>query len=107
MSTPFQEAVYNALRLIPKGRVTTYSAIAGYLKTKAIRAVGTAVAKNPNAPETPCHRVVPSTGKLGNYSGDGGVEMKRRLLMEEGVLLDNDIILDFANIVYDFSDQPL
>jgi len=43
MPTPFQEDVYKALEKIPKGSVTTYGAIANYLGTKAVRAVGTAV----------------------------------------------------------------
>jgi len=85
MPTPFQKDVYKALILIPKGSVTTYGAIANYLGTKAVRAVGTAVGKNPNAPQVPCHRVVPSSGKIGNYSGEGGVSTKVRLLKEEGV----------------------
>ena len=100
--TPFQEEVYRALNLIPKGRVTTYGAIASYLGTKAVRAVGTAVGKNPNAPKVPCHRVVPSTGKIGNYSGEGGVTTKIRLLKEEGVLLKDDKILDFEKHLFAF-----
>jgi len=100
--TPFQQEVYKALDLIPKGRVTTYGAIASYLGTKAVRAVGTAVGKNPNAPKVPCHRVVPSTGKIGNYSGEGGVTTKIRLLKEEGVLLKDDKILDFEKHLFAF-----
>jgi len=65
MPTPFQEDVYKALEKIPKGSVTTYGAIANYLGTKAVRAVGTAVGKNPNAPQIPCHRVIPNSGKIG------------------------------------------
>lgn len=103
MPTPFQETVYQALLQIPKGRVTTYGEIARYLHTKAVRAVGTAVAKNPNAPVIPCHRVVPSTGKVGNYSGEGGVKTKRTLLMDEGVAIENDKILNFEDILYTFS----
>ncbi|MDA3947415.1 MAG: MGMT family protein [Helicobacteraceae bacterium] len=103
MPTPFQKEVYKALQKIPKGRVTTYGAIASYLNTKAIRAVGTAVGKNPNAPDIPCHRVVPSTGKVGNYSGVGGVNMKRTLLLEEGVAIENGKILHFEDTLYLFS----
>ena len=52
------------------------------------RAVANACGKNPYAPEVPCHRVVRSDGGLGGYSGEGGVEQKRALLREEGVVLD-------------------
>lgn len=103
MPTPFQDAVYKALLKIPKGRVTTYGEVARYLQSKAVRAVGSAVGKNPNAPAVPCHRVVPSTGKIGNYSGEGGVETKRALLMDEGVAIDNGKILNFEDILYTFS----
>jgi len=103
MPTPFQDAVYKALLKIPKGRVTTYGEIARYLHTKAVRAVGSAVGKNPNAPAVPCHRVVLSTGKIGNYSGEGGVDTKKALLTEEGVVVVNDTILNFKDVLYTFS----
>lgn len=103
MSTHFQEEVYRALEKIPKGRVTTYGAIAKYLGTKAVRAVGTAVGKNQNAPQIPCHRVVPSSGKIGNYSGEGGVDKKIKLLQEEGVVVVNGKIAAFEQRMYDFT----
>ncbi|MCJ7765984.1 MAG: MGMT family protein [Thiovulaceae bacterium] len=102
MPTPFQEAVYAALQKIPKGSVTTYGAIADYLGTKAVRAVGTAVGKNPDAPNVPCHRVVLSDGKIGNYSGAGGVDTKIRLLEEEGVLVKDGRIVAFEQHKYVF-----
>jgi O-6-methylguanine DNA methyltransferase len=105
MPTPFQQAVYKALEKIPKGRVTTYGAIALYLNTNAVRAVGTAVGKNPDAPEIPCHRVVPASGKIGNYSGEGGVERKIELLRQEGVFVEEGRIKNFEKRMYDFGDQ--
>ena len=102
--TPFQQEVYKALTLIPKGSVTTYGAVAAYMGTNAVRAVGTAVGKNPNAPQVPCHRVVPSSGKIGNYSGEGGVATKIRLLEDEGVLLKNGKVLDFEKRLFSFDD---
>ena len=80
--------------------MTTYGAIAAYLGTKAVRAVGTAVGKNPYAPKVPCHRVVPSSGKIGNYSGEGGVATKIALLKEEGVETVAGKIADFENVLY-------
>lgn len=103
--TPFQEEVYKALEKIPKGSVTTYGAIAKYLNTKAIRVVGTAVGKNPNAPQIPCHRVVPSSGKIGNYSGEGGVETKIRLLEEEGVEVKDGKIVNYQQHLFVFESQ--
>lgn len=94
--TPFQRAVWEALKLIPEGRVTTYGDIAAYLGTKAVRAVGSAVGKNPDAPDVPCHRVVTAAGRLGGYSGPGGRRQKRALLEKEGVRVEANRIVDFA-----------
>lgn len=100
MCTPFQISVHNALYSIPKGRVTTYGALAKFLGNKAVRAVGTAVGKNPNAPECPCHRVVKSTGEIGKYSGKGGVDTKIQILKTEGVEVKNGKIVDFKKIFF-------
>lgn len=71
---------------IPVGETRTYSQIAELVGHKnAGRAVGSAVRKNPFAPVIPCHRVIRKDGRLGNYSGEGGTERKRKMLMEEGI----------------------
>ena len=88
---------------IPRGSVTTYGAIAEYLGTQAVRAVGTAVGKNPNAPQVPCHRVVLSSGKIGNYSGEGGVTTKIKLLEEEGIIVKDGKIASFKACLYNFT----
>jgi len=102
MPTPFQQQVWDAIAKIPKGEVTTYGEIADYLGTKAVRAVGTAVGKNPNAPKVPCHRVVLSNGKIGNYSGEGGVARKIALLEEEGVEVREGKIVGFEERLFRF-----
>lgn len=85
-ATPFQKKVWEALCKIPKGTIMTYAELARMVgKPKAVRAVGNAVGKNPFAPGVPCHRVVRSDGKLGGYSGKGGVATKIKLLKAEGV----------------------
>ncbi len=87
-ATQFQKKVWKALCKIPKGKTVTYAELAQKIgKPKAVRAVGTAVGKNPFAPEVPCHRVVRSDGTLGGYSGKGGVATKIKLLKTEGVSL--------------------
>ena len=95
MATVFQRRVWGALRLIPRGRVTTYGEIARYLGTRAVRAVGTAVGKNPDAPAVPCHRVVRADGEVGAYSGDGGSSTKIALLVAEGVRVEKGKVVDF------------
>ena len=84
--TPFQRKVYEALLKIPKGQVRTYAQIARAVgRPGAGRAVGQACRSNRWAPQIPCHRVVASGGKLGGYSGPGGLAGKRRLLEREKV----------------------
>ena len=102
--TPFQQSVWKALDIIPKGKVTTYGEIAKFLKTKAVRAVGTAVGKNPNAPKCPCHRVIPSTGKIGNYSGEGGTATKIQLLESEGVKIIDGKVENLEEKFFRFAD---
>ena len=82
--TSFQKKVWKTLLAIPCGEVRTYAWVAREIgHPKAVRAVGSAVAKNPLVPEVPCHRVVRSDGDLGGYSGPGGIEGKRALLRKE------------------------
>src|SRR5215212_9924955 len=82
-SMTFNQKVWALTSRIPKGQVTTYGEIARQLKTRAYRAVGNALNKNPYAPGVPCHRVVGSDGKLTGFAG--GLPKKQRLLMREGV----------------------
>jgi methylated-DNA-[protein]-cysteine S-methyltransferase len=79
----FQQNVLIAEHRIPRGTVSTYGRIAGYLKKPgAARAVGNALATNPFPIIIPCHRAIRSDLTLGGYQG--GMEMKKRLLEMEG-----------------------
>lgn len=81
---PFYQAVWRACAEIPAGETRTYGWIAQRIgKPGAARAVGRALGANPFAPDIPCHRVVGADGRLIGYSGDGGVETKRRMLEQE------------------------
>ena len=85
--TKFQISVWEEIKKIPKGQTKTYKDIALALKKpKSSRAVANACGKNPLLIEIPCHRVIRSDGKLGGYSGKGGMSQKRKLLKEEGAL---------------------
>ncbi len=95
--SPFQERVYKVLRKVPRTRVTTYGAIAEAIASGS-RAVGTAVGSNPWSLFVPCHRVVPSSFTVGQYSMDGrpgreGSRIKRQILSREGVMFHEDKIL--------------
>lgn len=93
----FTKKVYKITKKIPKGKITTYKLIANKLNTKAYRAVGT-ILKNNNNPEIPCHRVVKSNKKPGNYNK--GKKEKIRLLKKEGIKIKNNKILDFKEKLF-------
>jgi len=78
--------VYQITRKIPKGKVATYGQIARLAgNARAARAVGAYMRTNPDAPRTPCHRVVSVDGSLTGYSGAGGILAKKQMLKKEGV----------------------
>ena len=82
LGTPFQVDVWRAIREIPFGSTTSYAAIAERIgKPKAVRAVGTAVGRNPLCIVIPCHRVLASDNSLGGYVA--GIERKKKLLALE------------------------
>ena len=83
--TKFEIQVWEEIQKIPKGSVKTYKEIAWILgKPNSSRAVENACAKYLLIIEIPCHRVIRSDGLLGGYSGKGGIQKKRKLLIEEG-----------------------
>ena len=94
------QKLYELLTLIPKGRVTTYKLLADQLKTKAYRAVGQILGRNPNAPKVPCHRVVKSDGNLGGYAF--GIEKKIALLEREGLCIKDGKVIDFEQKIFKF-----
>lgn len=84
--TEFQRRVWQALEEIPYGETASYGEIARRVGTSAVgvRAVGTAIGRNPLLVVRPCHRVIGADGALRGYAG--GIERKRRLLGLEGAL---------------------
>ena len=86
----FNERCYEILIRVPKGKVTTYKEIARALKSKAYRAVGNAMNKNPYAPIVPCHRVVNSNGEIGGFAW--GTRKKIEMLKKEGIEIKNNKI---------------
>ncbi len=90
MPTKFQNKVYELCKKVPKGKVTTYKEIAIQLNTKAYRAVGSALNKNPYAPDVPCHRFINSNGCVGQFAY--GAKQKITLLESEGIDIYNGTI---------------
>ncbi len=93
MATAFQEKVWKLTSKVPKGKVTSYAAIAHALGTGAYRAVGNALNKNPWPTKTPCHRVVNSDGRIGGWAHD--VDEKIAALNKEGIMVRDGKIVDF------------
>ena len=71
------------MRKVPKGKVTTYKAVAKALNSRAYRAVGNAMNKNPYSPKVPCHRVIKSDGTVGGFAS--GTKTKIKMLKTEGI----------------------
>lgn len=105
----FNEKIWELTRKVPKGKVTTYRILAEKLGTKAYRAVGTAMNKNPNglmscgysSEMVPCHRVVASNGHLHGFAH--GLGKKKELLEKEGLKIKDNKIVDFKNVLFRFN----
>lgn len=88
-TTDFQRAVYEELRTVAHGRLTTYGELAAAMeRPEAARAVGQAVGANPVPIVIPCHRVVAADSRLGGFSG--GLPAKVALLRLERVTVEGD-----------------
>lgn len=95
------DAIYEVVCLIPRGRVSTYGAIAAYLGMKSgARMVGWAMNASHTLTDVPAHRVLNRVGALTGKHFFGGNRMQE-LLEAEGIQVENDQILDFKNKFWD------
>ncbi len=95
----FRDKVYELCRKVPRGRVTTYGELARAAgNSKAARAVGQIMNVNPDAPQTPCHRVVRSDGSVGGYRFGESKKVKR--LRSEGIEIKSGRIKNFEKTFY-------
>ncbi len=120
MKKSFYDKVYKVASKIPKGKVSTYKEIAKALNSKAYKAVGTAMNKNPHWPKVPCHRVINSNGQVGGFAeqlcgnksakrnvknrarlGVSGTKKKISLLKKEGIKVVNGRV-DLKKYLYKF-----
>jgi methylated-DNA-protein-cysteine methyltransferase-like protein len=99
----FYDQVYQVVRLIPKGRVSSYGAIASYLGTRgSSRMVGYAMnAAHTTFPPVPAQRVVNRNGLLTGKFHFGSTDMMQQLLENEGVKVENDKVIEFKKIFWD------
>lgn len=94
----FRQRVYNYVKSIPKGKVSTYKSVAVHSGSNAPRAVGTLMNRNVFAPIVPCHRVISSTGDVGGFAS--GIDNKISLLKKEGIKIINHSI-DLKKYLYE------
>lgn len=99
----FYDQVYQVVRLIPKGRVTSYGAIASYLGSKgSARMVGYAMnAAHTASPPVPAQRVVNRNGMLTGKFHFGSPDLMQQLLENEGVKIEDDKVSEFKSIFWD------
>ena len=99
----FFELVFDVVRQIPRGRVTSYGAIAAALGTKkSARMVGWAMnSSHVTKPKVPAHRVVNRTGLLSGKMHFGDPSKMQELLEKEGIIIKNDQVQDFKKRFWD------
>ncbi len=94
-----ERALQSLLRKIPRGKVTTYKILAEKLGAHQRAVAGMLRKNNPKA--APCYKVVLNSGKVGGYSGAGGVKGKIKLLRADGIEIKNGKI-DLARFLFEF-----
>ena len=94
--------VYEVVRQIPPGRVTTYGAIARYLSLRAgARMVGWAMNNSHTQPDIPAHRVINRLGILSGKNFFGSATAMQERLEAEGIRVENDRVVDFNQLLWD------
>ena len=100
-NTDFYERVYEVVRQVPNGRVTSYGAIANYLGApRSARMVGYAMNLSHDK-EVPAHRVVNRNGLLTGKFHFAGINLMQQLLENEGVRVVDDAVQDFDRLFWD------
>ena len=104
-SKSFSQTIYDLLKKVPKGTATTYKILAEAAGTKAYRAVGQVMNKNPHGilncrgkDMVPCHRVVASNGHLHGFAH--GLKKKKELLEKEGIKIKDNKIVNFEKVLF-------
>ena len=102
-ATGFFDNVYDVVRKIPKGRVTSYGAVAHYLGAKrSARMVGWALSVSHQVrPKVPAHRVVNRVGLLSGKHHFAEADLMEKRLLKEKILVKDDTIVDFKTLFWD------
>ncbi len=105
-SKDFFQKVYEVVKMIPSGRVSTYGLIAKYLgSAKSSRVVGYAMNASHQNSDIPAHRVVNRVGILTGKHHFSGTTLMKNLLESEGVKIQNDKVVNFKKVVWDPSKE--
>ena len=105
-SKDFFQKVYEVVKMIPSGRVSTYGLIAKYLgSAKSSRVVGYAMNASHQNSDIPAHRVVNRVGLLTGKHHFSGTTLMKDLLESEGVKIQNDTVVNFKKVVWDPSKE--
>jgi methylated-DNA-protein-cysteine methyltransferase-like protein len=106
MEDNFFNKVYEVVRIIPIGRVTSYGAIGIYLgSAKSARMVGWALNKCPN--DVPAHRVINRNGLLTGKAHFNGINLMQQLLENEGIVVEENKVINLENNFWDPSKELL
>jgi|TARA_B100001146_G_C15965456_1_gene341717 methylated-DNA-protein-cysteine methyltransferase-like protein len=106
MEDNFFNKVYEVVRIIPIGRVTSYGAIGKYLgSAKSARMVGWALNKCPN--DVPAHRVINRNGLLTGKAHFNGINLMQQLLENEGIVVEENKVINLGNNFWDPSKELL
>ena len=106
MEDNFFNKVYEVVRIIPIGRVTSYGAIGIYLRSaKSARMVGWALNKCPN--DVPAHRVINRNGLLTGKAHFNGINLMQQLLENEGIVVEENKVINLENNFWDPSKELL
>lgn len=100
VSDNYFELVYAVARQIPRGRVSTYGAMADYLALGSARMVGWALNHSFGGYEVPAHRVVNRKGELSGRNHFPTPDMMQELLEQEGVVVENNRVADFERLFW-------
>ncbi len=105
-SKDFFADVYDVVRLIPEGRVTSYGAIARYLGApRSSRMVGWAMNASVSVPDIPAHRVVNRMGLLTGKMHFSEPDAMEKRLQKEGIQVKYDQVVDFQNVFWDPNEE--
>lgn len=99
-SATYYERVYAITRLIPRGRVCTYGAIADFLALGSARMVGWALNQSLVLDDIPAHRVVNRKGELSGRHHFPTPSMMQEMLEQEGVRIENEVVCDFERLFW-------